>query len=195
MSLIPKITIAGLAAAMRADGTGIAVAITHVAVGTAGYTPGSNQTELVAQVGELIVIADGAIADTNQVHITALLSEATEYWVKEVGFYLSDGTLFAVWSHPNQPLAYKSNGVNILLAFDLLFEALPADSITVNSTGANMSLYYATDFFKMAHAAANSAQRDVDHSDSHDVQAEEIRVLQNAVNHLSRAVLGRDLIT
>jgi len=72
--------------------------------------------------------------------------------VKEVGFYLADGTLFAVWSDPAQVLAYKTANVDLLLAFDLTIAAVPEGSITVQGTGQNLSLYYAEELARMATA-------------------------------------------
>ena len=71
----------------------------------------------------------------NQIHITAIENGDKSYWVREVGFILSDGTLLAIWSHPTQALAYKSNDIDLALAFDLGLSALPADSIVIDGTG------------------------------------------------------------
>ncbi|MFL0830287.1 hypothetical protein ACJO16_25025, partial [Vibrio parahaemolyticus] len=63
----------------------------------------------------------------------------TEFWVREIGFILKDGTMLAVWSDTD-PLAYKTAEVPLLLAFDLVLAALPANSVNIIGTGANLSL-------------------------------------------------------
>lgn len=138
-ALIPVITTKGLAAAWTADNTGVAAKITHVQLGDRGYAPSKGQLGL--QNRRLrIPIADGQRVSDTQIHVTALADDTSEFWVREVGFELDNGQVLAVWSDPVTPLAYKSALVPLLLAFDLVLEALPAGSITVVGTGANLSL-------------------------------------------------------
>jgi len=148
-TLTPVITDAGLQAAFNANNTGIAAEITHIALGDNGYAPTTGQVSLQHEVVR-IPIADGSPVVATQIHLTALASGALQFWVKEVGFYLADGTLFAVWSDPAQTLAYKAANVDLLLAFDLSIAAIPAGSITVQGTGQNLSLYYADELAHMA---------------------------------------------
>ncbi|HHG4777640.1 TPA: phage tail protein [Pseudomonas aeruginosa] len=137
-ALIPIITTKGLAAVWNAQNDGMAAKITHIALGSNGYTPNKGQLSLQAEKARY-PIADGQRVTDTQIHVTALADDAREFWVKEVGFYLENGTLFAVWSAA-EPLAYKSAAVPLLLGFDLALEALPANSVTVVGTGANLSL-------------------------------------------------------
>ena len=139
-ALIPVITSAGLAAAFTADSTGIAGKITHIALGDVGRVPSKNETKLKNERLR-IPVADGERIDDFQIHLTGLADTGPAFWVREVGFILEDGTLFALWSDTN-PLAYKSEGgaVPLLLAFDLVLSAIPAGAITVVGTGANLSL-------------------------------------------------------
>lgn len=225
VALIPLITNAGLAASFNASNTGIAATITHIAVGDASYVPNTNQTALVSEK-QRVLVADGEKAAPTQIHLSAIIDGGDQYWINEIGFLLSDGTLLAVWSDStpysyitynrielngvvevtgygesfqvgnyllsyigseqfqltapdntvlgvatvgveyndshltftitgsgwlpddqaqikvwaSKPLGYKSADVDFLLAFDLLLSALPADSITVNATGANLNL-------------------------------------------------------
>lgn len=137
-SLIPIITTPGLAAVWAADAAGLSAQITHIALGAEGYDPDRAQLALRAEV-QRVAIADGQRVSDTQIHVTALADGAADYWVKEVGFFLADGTLFAVWSS-GTPMAYKSALVPLLLGFDLVLAALPADSVTVVGTGVNLSL-------------------------------------------------------
>jgi len=159
-TLTPIITDAGLQAAFNASSTGIAAEITHIALGDIGYAPLSNRTALANERMRLPV-ADGSPVTATQIHLTGLAAGAIEFWVKEVGFYLADGTLFAVWSDPAQALAYKAAGVDLLLAFDLSITAIPAGSITVQGTGQNLSLYYAEELSNMAIAQLGTMHRQI----------------------------------
>lgn len=149
--LQPVITTAGLSAIWRADNTGIAAEITHIGLGTSGYTPSKTQTALRTRKG-LYPVSDGEKLSATLLHLTAVADDALEYWVKEVGFYLSDGTLLAVWSDPTTALAYKSPTAQLLLAYDLSLEALPADSVTITSTGAGLNLSLAAPLAAQAQA-------------------------------------------
>ncbi len=137
-ALIPVITNIGLKKVFSDNNTGLTAEITHIALGDSGRSPSKNEISL-ANERMRIPIADGERITDHQIHLTALADGDTEFWVKEVGFILSDGTMLAVWSD-TQPLAYKSAQVPLLLAFDLALEALPAQSVTVVGTGANLSL-------------------------------------------------------
>lgn len=139
-ALVPVITTKGLAAAFNADNTGLAAKITHIALGEHGRTPNKNEISL-AKERLRVPVADGARINDHQIHVTAVADSGPAFWVREIGFILEDGTMLAVWSDVN-PLAYKSEGdaVPLLLGFDLVLEALPAQSVTVEGTGANLSL-------------------------------------------------------
>ena len=138
-ALVPTLTLAGLNAVFNAEGDGLQAKLTHIVLGDESQTPSPSHTSLGNQ-RRRIAIADGEKTDDRQLHITGVVDgDGPEFWVREVGFELEDGTLLAIWS-ADQPLAYISNNVPLLLAFDLRLEALPADSVTIVTTGANLSL-------------------------------------------------------
>ncbi|WP_028694335.1 phage tail protein [Pseudomonas cremoricolorata] len=149
--LQPIITKAGLAAIFRADKTGISAQITHVVLGTAGYTPSNDQESLVSQTAKF-PIAGGERLSPTLLHLTALADDSRSYWVKEIGFLLSDGTLLAVWSDPSTPLTYKPASSSVLLAYDVSLSALPADSVTIVSNEAGLSLSLAAPLAAQAQA-------------------------------------------
>ncbi|RXJ70597.1 hypothetical protein CS022_22720 [Veronia nyctiphanis] len=70
--------------------------------------------------------------------------------MREVGFFLEDGTLFAVYSEPGKALAYKSPEIDLLLAFDVVLAGVPADSVTIIDRGADLNLLVAPELAKMA---------------------------------------------
>ncbi len=138
-TLIPVITTRGLSAVFNAENTGMVAKITHIALGDSGRTPSKGELGLVNERMR-IPVADGERVNDHQIHVTALADGDAKFWVSEIGFMLEDGTMLAVWSDEDDPLAYKSANVPILLAFDLVLEALPAQSVTVVGTGADLSL-------------------------------------------------------
>lgn len=144
-ALIPVITTRGLAAVFNAQGDGFSTRITHIALGDYGHIASKNEIGLTSERLR-VPIADGERISDHQIHVTALADDTKEFWVKEVGFFLEDGTMLAIWSSKD-PLAYKSKAIPLLLGFDLALEALPAQSVTVISTGAGLSLAAYADKF------------------------------------------------
>lgn len=160
-ALIPVITTKGLQAVWNAENTGVAAKVTHIALGSNGYNPSKGLISLQAEK-KRYQIADGQRVSDTQIHVTALADDTAEFWVKEVGFLLEDGTLFAVWSSTGA-LAYKSALVPLLLAFDLVLDALPAGSVTVVGTGANLSLAaWGEQFAAQSAAIVDNMARHVD---------------------------------
>ncbi|MFK3817017.1 phage tail protein [Pseudomonas sp. NPDC089407] len=183
--LQPVITKAGLAAILRADNTGIAAQITHIALGTSGYTPTADQKSLVAQTAKY-PIAGGERLSSTLLHLTALADGDRAFWVREIGFLLSDGTLLAVWSDSSTPLAYKSADTDLLLAYDLSLAALPADSVTIISNEAGLSLSLAGPLAAQAQALIAEQLRGLERQDQLDQQGQWQRV---AGEQLSRLLL------
>ena len=110
MSLIvPVITENGLAALFNASSTGLDCKISHIGLGDMTYTPTADMTALVNQL-QFVPIAGGEKITTNEIRVSAEITGDLEYFVKEVGFFLDNGTLFAVWSD-DQPYS-----VNIIPA-------------------------------------------------------------------------------
>ncbi|WP_434361062.1 tail fiber protein [Parasalinivibrio latis] len=137
-TLTPVVTSAGLNAVFNAQSTGLDATIIEIALGDAAWTPDNTATTLQNEKRRITV--SGERVSDSQIHLTGVEDGTDlEYWVREVGFYLADGTLLAIWINANQALAYKSAGVDLLLAFDLVLSALPANSVTVDgSAGFNL---------------------------------------------------------
>ncbi|POA21581.1 phage tail protein [Pseudomonas sp. FW300-N1A1] len=168
--LQPVITKAGLRAIWRPDNTGLAAEITHVVVGTAGYTPSNTQTALRSQVAK-IPISDGERLSDTLLHVTAIADGPQAYWVREIGFLLADGTLLAVWAHATDVLAYKPADADLLLAYDLSLTALPPGSVTITSTGAGLNLTLAEELAALAAAQIAEMLRGVKQQELLDDQA------------------------
>lgn len=129
-SILPIITDAGLAAAFTAANTGVEAVIAWIALGDQGYTPTRTRTALGNERNRLPA-ANGQRISATQVRFDAIFSGGAEYWVREVGFFLDDGTLFAVWSDPAAPLAFKSSLLDLVLSLDLSLTAVPPGSVTI----------------------------------------------------------------
>lgn len=133
-SIIPVITNSGLNALFNAQNNGLQITITEIALGDSGWEPDNNATALQNIKKRLPV--SGKRINEKQIHLTGVEDDSElEYWVREIGFYLDDGTLFAIWSSSEQALAYKTIGIDLVLAFDLMLDALPTDSVTVDGSG------------------------------------------------------------
>ncbi|BFT61826.1 phage tail protein [Pseudomonas moorei] len=184
--LQPLITKAGLAAIWRADNTGVAAEITHIEVGTSGYTPANTQTALRTPVAKY-AISDGQRLSDTLIHVTAVADDGKAYWAREIGFRLSDGTLLAVWSHPTEALTYKSATAELLLAYDLSLTALPANSVTIISTGAGLNLTLSAELAALAAASLSGMLRAQKQQDALDSQDKVDQVMgQKLINLMDR---------
>ncbi|UTH76107.1 phage tail protein [Chromobacterium sp. IIBBL 290-4] len=163
--LIPQILDGGLAAIQLASHDGMRLRITHIALGDQGYTPDPSQAALRHEVVRY-PIADGKSEGPRQLHLTALANDATEFWVREVAFILEGGQTLAVWSDPQQALAYKQANLELLLAFDLALSGVPAGSVTVESTGAGLNLSLGEELASFAAAQIGEMQRGLGRDDS-----------------------------
>ncbi|PKR53514.1 phage tail-collar fiber domain-containing protein [Thalassospira marina] len=145
LTLSPVLTSAGLAAVAAANGQGLQVKITHVAVGNGGFDVRDGddyplpaalaKTELDAEQVRVNVYA-GAVTGPQQVVVEARIDAgAPNFWVKEVGFFLEDGTLFAVWSSATLNLGFRGDLVPWIFRFVLSWTQLPADAVTVVFNG------------------------------------------------------------
>lgn len=182
--LLPTITETGLNAIWRASNDGVSAQITHIALGDAAYTPNQGMTRLQSERARYPV-ADGKRLTSRQIHLTALADGNAEFWVREVGFYLADGTCLAIWSDPAKPLAYKAGGVDLLLAYDLTLSAVPADSVTVQSTGAGLNLAVAEELAALAAGQISEMHRGVSRDDQLKVMDQRLAIAENRHTFLS----------
>lgn len=174
-ALQPVITKTGLAAIFTADNTGLSAKIGSIVLGTSGYTPDSDQKSLVNQVAEYPITGGERLSST-LLHIVALADGDKAFWVREIGFKLTSGALLAVWSHPTEALAYKPPNTDLLLAYDLSLTALPANSVTIESNEAGLSLSLAAPLAAQAAAHIAEQLRGLQRQDQLAVQAEQQRI-------------------
>ena len=145
-TIAPKITDAGLAAVFNASNTGLAANIAHIAFGDgdtgsgpAGYTPSGNETALRNERARAAVGGGRRVAP-HEIEVQALLDDGPSFWIREVGFLLEDGTLLALWSDAQTPMAYKTAGVPLALAYYLALQGVPPESVNLTISGPSVNL-------------------------------------------------------
>ncbi|MGC9419659.1 MAG: phage tail protein [Rhodovulum sp.] len=98
---VSLITDIGEAKLTEALGSGVAVQIAEVAMGDGGgavYDPGAGQTRLKRELARQAITRQHLI-DTNSWRITAEFdSDTPPFWVREIGFFDTDGDLIAIWA-------------------------------------------------------------------------------------------------
>lgn len=141
----PVITEAGFNAALAAADGGFVVDVTHVAVGSSGYAVSTNgagratQTALVAEQ-QRVTIQDAREVGNGQTDISFVVDGPGDYYIREIGFFLSDGTLFAIASDPVTALMWKSAISRAAIALELVFEAVNPDAVTIVAAGPPLTL-------------------------------------------------------
>lgn len=124
------LTNAGKAAIVAANNTGTnPVTINRVGVGSASWTPTASATALQTEIKKITAIGGAAVAD-DTIHVTASDTSSDVYTVREIGLFLTDGTLLAVYSQASAIITKGAETV-ALIAADLVITGLPAGSVTV----------------------------------------------------------------
>ncbi len=111
--LVLTLTRAGLAACVRAQGDGLQAQVDRVAVGRgvnvagvfSGYTPSKTATGLLNEVIRVPILSGAKLGAPGEARFKVLAeisktSAPAAYDIREVGFFLADGTLLALWSDP-----------------------------------------------------------------------------------------------
>lgn len=126
------ITDAGRAASVRAGDLGVEFKISHISIGTEGYSPTVDQTELRAEIIRKPVVR-GRIIKLGHLHFEADFDGKEEFEGKEVGYHLDDDsqTLFGVDSDDGKVLTLKKANSIVTEVIDLNLSASRMDNITV----------------------------------------------------------------
>ena len=123
------ITKAGRAALVNASQSGTAaVVVSEIGVGSGKYTATESQTALVSEIKRMPVIEGGQTGDS-AIHVAMQDAGADAYVVYELGVFLADGTLLAVYSQ-TEPIANKAATSELLLALDAVFVGVDVSAIT-----------------------------------------------------------------
>lgn len=132
MSLL--ITDAGIAAATAAGDLGVSYKIAYISVGTEGYIPTVGQIALKNEIAR-VEITKGFDNGNGQLHGEAVFDSDNEFVGKELGYHLTDGTLFAVDSRAGEIISVKRSNTIVTEAFDLNLANSSIDNITVAISG------------------------------------------------------------
>ncbi len=140
LAIVPTICNAGLAASFRAQGDGIDVKLSHMAVGRGlpngtgwkGYVPLRTQTALMRE-DVRVPLLSGSVLDGEGFRVLARIprtADGSEVQVREVGWFLSTGELLCVWSEvADAPLTSRTPRAEIDFAHDLYLSQVPLASI------------------------------------------------------------------
>ncbi|USE02733.1 phage tail protein [Vibrio sp. SCSIO 43133] len=128
MSLL--ITDAGIAASIRAGELGISYKIAEISIGTEGYIPNKDQTNLRNEV-QRKAITRGEVTALGQLHFETTWDGSETFEGKELGYWLDDGTLFAVDSRDGDVITYKQQDSAVTEACELNLAASTIENITV----------------------------------------------------------------
>ena len=133
------VTAAGRAALSNAahDGTA-STTIVSVGITATPFTALPTTKIIPGESKRISTISGGAVA-ADTLHMTIRDDSTDTYSVRGVGLYLADGTLFAVYSQATD-LLQKSSQATMLLAGDVQFADIDANSLTFGDTNFQMSL-------------------------------------------------------
>ncbi len=105
--------------------------ITHLAVGTSGYTATATATGLRNEVARVSVSGSSPVA--GQLQIQAIDESANVYACRELGLITDQGTLFAIYAQSGV-LIEKSSAAAVVITADLAISSEGAASITFGNT-------------------------------------------------------------
>lgn len=131
----PKITDAGLDAAVNAANDGIQLQITHVVLGQGMYSPDFTATAMLLRK-EKAVISGAVDLGAGSFMVSAYLPSYTglPYNVGEIGFWAGDpdagGVLLAVHSAPGTTI-FQRNSLDWVGQFAVKLTRVPAGSVTI----------------------------------------------------------------
>ncbi len=133
---------------------------THIGAGTARYDPNGSETALRNE-RQRVPIVDYEDLDPGQLRMAALFEGPDEYEIGEFGFYLSTGTLLAVYSVTGKLLTYKAAVARVLQKFTLDISPLPAQSVTVVVGADNLNILLSEEIATLATANIDNMARHV----------------------------------
>jgi hypothetical protein len=145
--LVPVLTDIGKQKAFQADLQGLKINITHIAIGSGRYEPTKERTTLEEEKLRVEIMSSEMDRENYQITLNSIFKdEEKEFWITEVGFFLDDGTLFAVWSDEERALSYKSIFSKPIFAFTLKLVDVNIDSINIIDNGLDLKLNYLNEF-------------------------------------------------
>lgn len=141
----PHVTEVGLKSLMGAIKSGISINITHIGVGDVGYDVVVSSTGKTSQIAlkserTRVKVQDVRYITPEQKNLSFVIEGSDWYYIREIGFYLDDGTLYAVASHPTQALSYQSANSKSLISLEFVIDVSMSKHIKIVASGADLNL-------------------------------------------------------
>ena len=157
IKLIPITTTAGLQKFFQVSGLPeVRLKLTHIGFGDAGYTPEKSQTSLKNEIIRVPIASGKVFPSDGYMDLSAVLPEnAPEFWIREIGWYLEDGTLAFVWSHPEVPIAWKNKNLKLLTGISVRVTDVPLDKIEIVESNPDLKLLYTEEFAQISRILTN----------------------------------------
>ncbi|SMO74467.1 Phage tail-collar fibre protein [Balnearium lithotrophicum] len=157
IKLIPITTTAGLQKFFQASGLPeVKLKLTHIGFGDAGYTPDKDQTSLKNEIIRVPISSGKVFPSDGYMDLSALIPEdVPEFWIREIGWYLEDGTLAFVWSHPEVPIAWKNKNLKLLAGISIRVTDVPLDKVEVVESNPDLKLLYTEEFMQISQILTN----------------------------------------
>ncbi|MEK2181480.1 phage tail protein [Vibrio parahaemolyticus] len=149
MTLAITITEQGLAECVSAKEKGIHAWIKWISAGDRAYTPNPTQKALQSEK-QRVEISEYKDKAATSLQCTAKFSGDSEYPIREIGIWLSTGTLLGVISAPGTTLNYKAAKAHVIIPFTMDLSALPTDSVKVEVGVENLNILIDDEFAIMA---------------------------------------------
>ncbi|MFL1500835.1 hypothetical protein ACI77J_02580 [Pseudomonas sp. O64] len=153
-----RFTSKGLDEVLQAKNQGLKGEITHIGAGSGRYNPDGTEVALRDE-RQRVAIVDYEDLGDRQLRMAALFDGETEYEIGEFGFYLSSGTLLALYSVAEKLLTYKSSAARVLQRFTLDISPLPTDSVTVVVGSENLNVLMTEELAQVAAASIDNMAR------------------------------------
>ena len=127
------LTNAGINAAIDAEGPGLSITVSELAIGTGQYVPSPTATALQAETHRFPLAGAGVNAASHTLQFTSVLEAASQTDAFEIGLFTDTGILFAVASTTGvNPLVVLYAGIAFVASFGLSLTGVPAGTVTVS---------------------------------------------------------------
>ncbi|HDZ3733617.1 TPA: phage tail protein [Vibrio harveyi] len=177
MTLAVTITEQGLAECISAKEEGIQAWIKWISAGDRAYTPSPTQKTLQNEK-QRVEISEYKDTGATSLQCTAKFSGDNEYPIREIGIWLSTGTLLGVISAPNTTLNYKAAKAHVVIPFTMDLSALPTGSLEVVVGVENINILIDTEMMMQAVAFVGSQTVQVKQAHTQMHLSERLRVME-----------------
>ena len=120
--------------------------ITHIAIGAAGYdvpmgaSTGRSPATALRDEKNRVEVQDVRTVAPNQKDLSFVVQPTEGYYIREIGFFLEGGTLYAIAAHATLALDYASPTTRNLFALEYVIEDGDEGSINIVSNGPPLNL-------------------------------------------------------